>query len=145
MRGDIKVWAKIQQVKITHEIGVEVRNFTNRKTCIRMKYNAKLEDMKTSYQTVCCRWAITESRFKSNPKAGKRAEVYVAPRETIHETAQSFYEGCIFLQTQTFAHQFLFFIRVAEVLFACMPSTECTLSVCKIKELFRPQKDTFLP
>ncbi len=59
---------------------------------------------------------------------------------------QSFYEGMyLFSRHKRFAHQFLFFIRVAEVLFACMPSTECTLSVCKIKELFRPQKDTFLP
>lgn len=51
MRGDIKVWAKIQQVKITHEIGVEVRNFTNRKNVYSYEYNAKLGDMKTSYQT----------------------------------------------------------------------------------------------
>lgn len=51
MRGDIKVWAKIHQRNITHEIGVEVRNFTNRKNVYSYEYDVKLEAMRTSYQT----------------------------------------------------------------------------------------------
>lgn len=51
MRGDLKVWAKIQQRKVTHEIGVEIRNFINRKNVYSYEYDVKLEDMRTSYQT----------------------------------------------------------------------------------------------
>ncbi|MFY9116974.1 MAG: TonB-dependent receptor [Bacteroidales bacterium] len=51
MRGDVKIWAKIQQIKITHELGIEVRNFTNRKNVYSYKYDVKLEGMKTTYQT----------------------------------------------------------------------------------------------
>jgi len=51
MRGDLKAWAKIQQRNITHEIGVEIRNFTNRKNVYSYEYDVKLEDMKTTYQT----------------------------------------------------------------------------------------------
>jgi len=51
MRGDLKAWAKIQQQKVTHEIGVEIRNFTNRKNVYSYEYDVKLEDMRTSYQT----------------------------------------------------------------------------------------------
>jgi hypothetical protein len=51
MRGDAKVWAKIQQRNVTHEIGVEIRNFTNRKNVYSYEYDVKLENMRTSYQT----------------------------------------------------------------------------------------------
>ncbi|NLA15176.1 MAG: TonB-dependent receptor [Bacteroidales bacterium] len=51
MRGDIKVWAKIHQRKITHEIGIEVRNFTNRKNVYSYEYDVRMEAMRTSYQT----------------------------------------------------------------------------------------------
>jgi len=51
MRGDIKVWAKLHQIKITHELGVEIRNFTNRKNVYSYQYDVKLEAMRTSYQT----------------------------------------------------------------------------------------------
>lgn len=51
MRGDLKAWAKIHQQKVTHEIGVEIRNFTNRKNVYSYEYDVKLKDMKTSYQT----------------------------------------------------------------------------------------------
>jgi hypothetical protein len=51
MRGDIKAWAKIQQRSITHEVGVEIRNFTNRKNVYSYEYDVKLEGMKTTYQT----------------------------------------------------------------------------------------------
>lgn len=51
MRGDAKVWVKIQQRNVTHEIGVEIRNFTNRKNVYSYEYDVKLENMRTSYQT----------------------------------------------------------------------------------------------
>ena len=50
-RSDIKVWAKVHQRKITHELGVEIRNFTDRKNIYSYDYDVKLEDMKTTYQT----------------------------------------------------------------------------------------------
>ena len=51
MRMDFKLWAKINQAKMTHEFGFEARNITNRKNVHQYRYDAKAEDMITTYQT----------------------------------------------------------------------------------------------
>ena len=51
LRGDLKVWAKVHQRNITHEFGAEIRNFTDRKNVYTYEYDAKVNDMITTYQT----------------------------------------------------------------------------------------------
>ena len=51
MRGDIKVWAKINRPNLTHEFGAEVRNFTNRKNVHQYRYDFNARGMVTTYQT----------------------------------------------------------------------------------------------
>ena len=51
MRMDLKIWAKINQPKMTHEFGVEARNITDRKNIHQFRYDAKVGDMVSTYQT----------------------------------------------------------------------------------------------
>ena len=51
MRMDLKIWAKINQPKITHEFGLEARNITDRQNIYQYRYDAKAQDMVSTYQT----------------------------------------------------------------------------------------------
>ena len=51
MRVDLKIWAKVNQQKMTHEFGFEARNLTNRKNVFQYRYDKRAEDMITTYQT----------------------------------------------------------------------------------------------
>jgi hypothetical protein len=51
MRADLKIWAKINHPKMTHEFGVEARNVTGRKNIHQYRYDAKAQGMVTTYQT----------------------------------------------------------------------------------------------
>jgi hypothetical protein len=51
MRIDLKAWAKVNQKRTTHEFGFEARNLTNRKNVYDYRYDNRLQDMVTTYQT----------------------------------------------------------------------------------------------
>jgi len=51
MRTDIKIWAKINQNKITHEFGFEARNITDRSNVYQYRYDFNAQNMVTTYQT----------------------------------------------------------------------------------------------
>lgn len=51
MRADFKAWFKVNQRSVTHELGVEVRNFTNRDNIYSFRYDATKGDMSYTYQT----------------------------------------------------------------------------------------------
>ncbi|MDR2585093.1 MAG: TonB-dependent receptor [Prevotellaceae bacterium] len=51
MRGDCKVWIKLNQPKTTHEFGFEARNVTDRKNVYQYRYDYNAKDMITTYQT----------------------------------------------------------------------------------------------
>jgi len=51
MRGDLKVWTKMNRPNTTHEFGVEVRNFTDRKNVYQYRYDFNAKGMVTTYQT----------------------------------------------------------------------------------------------
>ena len=50
MRADLKIWAKMNRPKATHELGFEARNVTDRKNVFEYKYDIKAQNMVTTYQ-----------------------------------------------------------------------------------------------
>lgn len=51
MRFDVKAWARINLPRLTHEIGVEIKNVTNRKNVYSYGFDLVKMEESTSYQT----------------------------------------------------------------------------------------------
>ena len=51
MRADLKIWLKLNRPKVTHEMGFEARNITDRKNVYQYRYDFNAQGMVTTYQT----------------------------------------------------------------------------------------------
>ena len=51
MRADLKIWVKLNLLKMTNEFGFEARNITDRKNVFQSKYDLNVKNIVTTYQT----------------------------------------------------------------------------------------------